>query len=107
MKTKEKVYHTTDEAKEALEGQGYKHLFEVTEDNMLQSADGVTHPVEDVELEEVYAIDENSDKNLTSVYALSTRGGAKGVMIDGFGVTGSVHRTNFLKHLSSKRTIRG
>lgn len=102
----ENSYKTTDEAKRALEAQGYKHLFEVIDDKVLRSDAGVRYPSDDFELDEVHVVDENKDNRLTSLYALSTRDGTRGVMLDGFGVTGSVHRTNFLKYLTNKHTIR-
>lgn len=106
MKTAEKKYRNTSEAKEALSAQGYKHLFEVTDENVLQSDKGVRYPSDEFEIDEVHTVEGKKESELTSLYALTTKGGTRGVILDGFGMTGSVHRTNFLKHLKSKRTIR-
>lgn len=98
-------FKTAKEAQLALAAQGYKHLFEVVDSNVLRSEDGVAHPSDEFELDGVHLVEEEENR-LTSVYALSTRNGRRGVVLDGFGVTGSVHRTNFLKYLTSKHTIK-
>lgn len=100
------TYSSKEEAIEDLNAKGYKHIFEVRENQTIQSDDGLELPYEELEIDEIHTVKAQDQNELTSLYALSSKKGAKGVMIDGFGVTGSVHRTNFLQHLKSKKTIR-
>lgn len=104
MYTPDKLFTTIEEAKSKLHGQGYKHVYEVDENNMLKAETGEIHPAEEVTLDDEFSVKQKDGR--TSIYTLTTNAGERGILLDGFGTTGSVHRTNFLKHLSDGRTIK-
>lgn len=95
-------YETLSEGIEALKAQGFNLDFDVAEDGKMFALNYDTFfSAEDVTIEQIHRFEGMTAPSDSAIlYALNTRFGAKGTMVDAYGVDGSSLKAEFLKKVS-------
>jgi len=101
-------YDTMTEALAGLKQRGYSHNFMLKSDRIEDVATGVTLAPEDFEIVEVYRFEgmSNPDDN-SVVYAIESRNGLKGALVDAYGMYSDSLKTEIIEKLRiTRREVR-
>lgn len=90
-------YNTLAEATQQLQKRGYTENFTIGRPGELRSQDGKAFKESDVTLDEFHRFEGMTNPSDSSIiYALSTKSGVKGTVIDAYGADGSEDLSEFL-----------
>ena len=96
-------YDTVTEAVKGLKERGYTKDFNLRE-NCIVCDEQKYHP-EDFEIVEVYRYEGNSDPaDEAVVYAIESKGGDRGVLVSGYGISADEMTSELAKKLSMHRS---
>ena len=94
-------YATITEAIEQLHQQGYTLDFNLQKDKLV--ADGKEYAAVDFEIVDLYRYEGESDPgDESSVYALASASGKKGLLVSGYGISSDSESEETIKHLHYK-----
>jgi hypothetical protein len=98
-------YETMLEATEQLMLRGYTGNFSINQDGLLtEGVDIAVYGPNDVELHEFHRFEGYTNpSDLSILYAVETKSGEKGLVVDSFGVYGSEHISAFMNNVSQKQ----
>lgn len=97
-------FSTLMEATEDLKKRGYSHNFRVTDEGLLQEGNGEKFPPSEVELHEFHRFEGiTNPSDMSIVYAVETRSGLKGAVIDSYGVDGSMVTSEYMNKVKQKQ----
>ena len=100
LKMNNNQYTTLSEAVQHLQQRGYTVDFLINEEGELVENDHSKFSPSDVRLNEFHRFEGTSDPaDMSIVYALETRSGVKGTVIDSFGVDGTESISDFMNHV--------
>ena len=90
-------FTTLSEAVEKLQHRGFTRNFRINEQGeLIDSGDSIFHPSE-VKLVEFHRFEGTSDPaDMSIVYALETKSGVKGTVVDSFGAEGTEAISDFM-----------
>ncbi|MGQ7869315.1 hypothetical protein [Sunxiuqinia sp. sy24] len=101
---KNNQYSTMLEAMQDLTKRGYTHNFRVNEHGQLEENKTVHYPPNEVELHEFHRFEgETNPADMSIVYAVQTKSGAKGTVVDSYGVDGSEITSKFMNSIDQKQ----
>ncbi|MBN2636364.1 MAG: hypothetical protein JXR61_08840 [Prolixibacteraceae bacterium] len=104
MKARNNNYDTLVEAVNALTKQGYTHNFSINNSGLLVEGKEETYIADEVELHEFHRFEGNTNPaDMSIVYAVQTKSGKKGVVVDSYGATGSETTSKFMNKVVQKQ----
>ncbi len=93
-------YDTVSEAVNDLVKRGYTHNFQVCEEGIECSILALILSPDDVEIKEVYRFEGNTDPaDEAVVYAIASKDGVKGVLVNGYGVSSDAFTDKIISKL--------
>lgn len=97
MKLNNNKYDTLTDASEKLRERGYTANFRVNKDEKLTDDDGLEFKPSEVMLDEFHRFEGiSSPADSTIIYAVRTKSGIKGTVVDSFGADGSAITSDFM-----------
>lgn len=83
---------------EVLEGNGYTAQFKVTSKGLVSIVSNKTYQANEIEINHFYRFEGESNPDDSSiVYAIETKDGVKGTLIDSYGAYSDPEISNFIK----------
>lgn len=97
-------FSTLSEAYEDLKNRGFKDKFEMHGDREeLTNSDGETFEADQVKITEFHRFEGNSNpSDMSVIYAIETKNGYKGTLIDNYGAEASRRLGGFLKKVDDR-----
>ena len=96
------TYDTMSEAVNGLKKRGYELDFNLQENCLICHGDKFN--VDDFEIVEVYRFEGNSDPSDEAVvYAIESKSGIKGVLVNGYGISANAMNSDLAKKLNISR----
>lgn len=87
---------------EVLEGNGYTTQFKVTSKGLVSMVTNKTYQPNDIEINHFYRFEGESNPDDSSiVYAIETKDGVKGTLIDSYGAYSDMEIANFIKKVEA------
>jgi len=87
---------------DVLEGNGYTTQFKVTSKGIVSMATNKTYQANEIEINHFYRFEGESNPDDSSiVYAIETKDGVKGTLIDSYGAYSDPEIANFIKKVKS------
>jgi hypothetical protein len=97
-------YNTLSEAVEKLKQRGFSHNFRINEQGELIETGKSSYEPSDIKLIEFHRFEGTSDPaDMSIVYALETKTGERGTVVDSFGVDGSETISTFMNKVEQKQ----
>ncbi len=102
------MMRTLADANEQLARRGFRENFEVTDDRLRARGSGKTFRSDEVAISEYVRLEGASDPDEMSViYAIETRDGTRGTLVDAFGVYADPAISAFLQHVPTTKVTSG
>lgn len=87
---------------EVLEGNGYTTQFKVTSKGLVSMVTNKTYQPNDIEINHFYRFEGESNPDDSSiVYAIETKDGVKGTLIDSYGAYSDMEIAHFIKKVEA------
>ncbi|WP_430973585.1 hypothetical protein [Sunxiuqinia rutila] len=101
---KNNQYATMVEALKELDKRGYTHNFRVNEYGQLEENRTRHYPPSEVELHEFHRFEgATNPSDMSIVYAVQTKSGTKGTVVDSYGAGGSAVTSKFMNSIDQKQ----
>ncbi|MEZ5103745.1 MAG: hypothetical protein R2757_04575 [Draconibacterium sp.] len=101
---KNNQYTTMVEAINNLVKKGYTHNFSVSDKGRLEEGNSLLFYSYEVELHEFHRFEGNTNpSDMSIIYAVQTKTGLRGIVIDSFGVQGSETISDFMNKVVQKQ----
>lgn len=108
MQKQNNSYDTLSEAQLALSARGYSKSFKMEGEKLKSMEDENFLAPEDLTIIEYHRFEGSSDPNdMAVIYAIETKKGEKGIIIDAYGADGSRALGDFLKNTEVKEKAKG
>jgi len=92
------------EAINNLVKKGYTHNFSVSDDGRLEEGNSLLFCPYEVELHEFHRFEGNTNpSDMSIIYAVQTKTGLRGIVVDSFGVQGSETVSDFMNKVAQKQ----
>lgn len=101
---KNNQYSTLVEALEELAKRGYTHNYRINQYGQLEEGKTVHYLPSEVELHEFHRFEgATNPSDMSIVYAVKTKSGNKGTVVDSYGVDGSEVTSKFMNNIEQRQ----